>query len=315
MAAVFFDSIENYYQLYKRKVKSGHIYYAKYKLPNGLFTSGKSTGTGNREKAKQIAEQTIRNGDVISHQGISLERYAKDFFDWNGKWALDKRSSGDRVSQDQCKRYAALLESHILPRLGKNKLADISTVVIRDLKIYLYKEKSLSGSTINKVLSALKFILEFADDENLIREFPRINRARISPNRKSTLTHDEVKKLFSCTWEDQRVRIATLLSFTTGYRLSEILGIRLKDIMSDHITLTGSWCSERRSYKDGLKNVSPSRTVPIPESASHEIIDLTAQPPHSSKNSYLIYSALPHKPMEPRRVELGFYDALKKNWD
>jgi integrase len=314
MAAVFFDSIENYYQLYKRKVKSGQIYYAKYKLPNGLFTSGKSTGTGNREKAKQIAEQTIRNGDVISHQGISLERYAKDFFDWDGKWALDKRSSGDRVSQDQCKRYAALLENHIIPGLGKTNLVNISSVVIRDFKIHLYKDKDLSGSTINKVLSALKFILEFADDENLIREFPRISRARIIPNRKSTLSHDEVKKLFACTWEDQRVRVATLLSFTTGCRLSEILGIRLKDISSDHITLKGSWCYERRAYKEGLKNGMPSKTVSIPAFVADAILDVIAESPNKTKDSYLIYSALKNKPMEPRLVEERFLFCAQNDW-
>jgi integrase len=312
MAAVFFDSIENHYQLYRRKVKSGHIYYVKFRLPNGQFSSGKSTGTSNRDKAVRFAEESLKEDSFINHGGTSLWRYARDFFNWDGKWALDKRSSGDRVSQDQCKRYAALLENHIIPGLGKTNMADISSVVIRDFKIHLYKDKGLSGSTINKVLSALKFILEFADDENLIRQLPRISRAKIIPNRKGTLTHDEVKRLFAGIWEDQRVRVATLLSFTTGCRLSEILGIRLKDISSDHITLKGSWCYERRAYKDGLKNGMPSKTVSIPPTVSDAILDLIAESQYKTTDSYLIYSAIRGKPMEPRLVEKGFYTALKQ---
>jgi len=55
-----------------------------------------------------------------------------------------------------------LFNNHLIPVLGNVKLTATDKAIIKDFRNTLYK-KGYSGSTINKILSTLKAILEDAE--------------------------------------------------------------------------------------------------------------------------------------------------------
>lgn len=65
---------------------------------------------------------------------------------------------------------------HINRLLGKRYLTEIDTAAVRRFRNTLYKE-GYAGSTINKVLGALRAILEYAEEIHLLHGMTRIERA------------------------------------------------------------------------------------------------------------------------------------------
>ena len=301
------------FTLYKRTLKSGKkVFYAKFLNPDGTYTAGRSTGKSTRKAAELEAWDYISTGKIAKKQNYKLKEYATDFFDWNGQWALSKRSAGKRISEDQCKTNQGKTDLHIIKKIGNLYLTEIDTATVKRLRNDLFKD-GYSGSTINKVIGCLRAILETAEEDRLLRHLPRFERSGLNQKERGILTQAEVQELFNLEWKDKRVYAGNLISASTGFRLSEVLGIKRRNIKKGYIEITGSWSTRNRAYKDNLKNGQASRTVPIPESVQTVIDDLLLKSPFKDDDSYLLYCpGYPDKPIEHIEITRVFFEALKK---
>ena len=226
------------FTLYKRTLKSGKkVYYARFLRPNGTYTAGRSTKESNKKKAQLVAWNHLQTGNVTQKKNLTLKEFSENFFNWDNEWALSKRSAGRRLSAKQCSCNNSLIKLHINRLLGNRYLSEIDTAMIRRFRNTMYKE-GYAGSTINKALGALRAVLEYAEELHLLRGIPRIERAGLNQKEKGILTNDEVKKLFNLIWEDKRAYTANLIAASTGFRLSEILGLKIGNIQDEHIEIT-----------------------------------------------------------------------------
>jgi hypothetical protein len=227
------------FKLYKRSTRKNKlpVFYARFLQPDGTYTSGRSTGETNRKYAEIKAYEYLQTGKVVSVKNMKLKDFSNDFFDWDGEWAVSKRSSGLRISQEQCKRNESILSCHVNERLGDMYLADFDTALVRKFRNDLFRD-GFSGSTINKALGCLKSILESAEEQHLIRNMPRFQRASLQTKEKGILTLDEVTRLFADPWDDELTYVANLVAASTGFRLSEIRGIKRCNVLDGRIIIS-----------------------------------------------------------------------------
>ncbi|MCF7948730.1 MAG: site-specific integrase [Spirochaetaceae bacterium] len=299
------------FKIYQRTLKSGKkIFYVKYLKPDGTYTAGRSTGEYSSRKAEAVAWKQVQNSNAT---GIDrkMKDFSKGFFDWNGEWALSKRSGGRRLSKDQCEKNEQLLRNHVVRLLGDRYLSEFDTRVVRTFRNTMYSE-GYSGSQINKALGVLRALLEYADELYLLRGMPRIERAGLNQKEKGILTANEVRELFSLEWPDDVTFTANLVAAATGFRMSEVLGLRQRNVLDTHLEVTGAWV--KGTYREGTKNGQKSRKVPIPQSVQAEVQNLIETNPFGKDpERFLFFSyTSKEKPIQDKIVSEAFYSMMKK---
>ncbi len=300
------------FKFYKRSRKSKlPVYYARYLQPDGTYTAGRTTGETSRKKAEIVAWEHIQSGMVVSIHRMKLRDFSKSFFDWEEEWAVNKRAAGLRISPEQCQKNNSIVKTHVNRLLGNKLLAEFDTPMVRRFRNTLFRE-GFSGSTINKSLGCLKAILESAEEQHLLRNMPRFQRAALVCKERGILTLDEVNRLFSNPWGDELAYVANLVAASTGFRLSEIRGIRRCNIADEKITINGSFSSRSRSFKNQTKNGQKTRSVPIPPSVQVALLKImNTSPWKDDPESYVFYTPFSvDQPVEHNRITRAFFNAL-----
>jgi len=301
------------YVLYSRERKNGPVYYVKFKNPDGSWGTGKSTGLHNKKKAEAWAIQQLLNGDIpAAAANMTLKAFSKGFFQISGEWATDKKITGKRVTERQCSEKTSILENRIIPPLGEMDLSKIDKTTIKTFRNELFTQ-GLAGSTINKTLSCLKAILEAAEEKNIIRSVPKIERASARPRTsRGILSLEEVKKLFTEEWWDYRAMVMNLTAAVTGLRQGELLALQIKDFNDRYINVQRSWDQARRVMNETTKT-GRGRTIIIPGDLTEELIELINMNPWGGPEAFLFYStSLNDKPMDGKLVNKALYMALEK---
>jgi site-specific recombinase XerD len=105
---------------------------------------------------------------------------------------------------------------------------------IRRYQLYLVEQKHASASTLNVATSALKFLyrVTLGRDEP-VAKVPLAKRAKKLP---VVLSPGEVQRLLDAV-RDPRYRVALMLAYSAGLRLSEILALCVADIDSARMVL------------------------------------------------------------------------------
>jgi integrase len=310
------------FSIYPRKRKNGRpIFYAQFKNPDGSYTVAKSTGCTSRSASEKWCEEYLQKyGSPLPGREISLERYAKDFFIWTGKWATNKRVEGHRISERHCRDRADLMRIHVLPVFGHLVLSKIDKNVIRDFRNDFYS-RGYSSSLINKCLYALKTILETAEDEGLIQTVPIIKKVTTELKSKGILTIDEVNRLFAFQWMSKPIYChppkpqiigyaGNLLTASTGLRISELQAIRIQDLHLDdgYITIKHSWDNRLNKLNETTKT-GRERNIYIPGKVIQVIVNLlTAHPCPSDLSAYLFWGE--KKPKQKPAEKIVFIRSL-----
>ncbi|WP_319561799.1 tyrosine-type recombinase/integrase [Marispirochaeta sp.] len=312
------------FRLFKRKNQK--FYYARYLMPDGTYTAGRTTKQTTRKRAEAVAWEHCKAGKISAAAFTTIEDMARretdpetgeircHFFDWDGEHTLNKRSAGKRISRQQCGRYNEILERHIVKHLGGVRLQDIDTRTVRRFRNTLFKE-GYSGSTINKILGCLKALINAADEMHLIRYNVRIERAAIKNKARGVLTQAEVQRLFAEPWStDPRAYAASMLSAAAGLRLGEIQGLHIEDIEPGRVTVRGVWSDSIGGYRPGTKNGQETRSVPIPETVSTAIQKcISMNPWGDDPQEYVFFSTTkPGRPANDTVLTEPFYKALAK---
>lgn len=144
----------------------------------------------------------------------------------------------------------------VIEKVGKK----ISDLTFKDIEKYIryLSEINLEDSTIERNLSSIKTFFRFLESRELIKHNP----AELVPFRKrskkipSYLDEDEVTELIGV--ERERDKMAIILLYGCGLRISELEKLKLQDISGDFLKIQG---------KGGKW-----RVVPIPESVK-EFLD------------------------------------------
>jgi integrase len=310
------------FNLYARKKKSGKsVYYVRFKKSDGLYTTALSTGCTSKLAAREWAENHLIDiGIPVTGRNVTFKEFSKNFFDWDGTWALNKRSQGLRLSKSHCLYTAKTVEKHVLPVFGNTNLADIDKLKIRDFRNTLFKQ-GWSGSLINKALYAIKIILDAAEERGYIKGVPKIEKAVEKPKIKGILTIDEVRELFTQPWmtntyperEQLHGFVGNLLACVSGLRLGEIQGLLLSDlhIEDGYITVRRSWnrilCHLNETTKNGK-----IRNILIPSYAASQVERLVKENPGQSPDSFLFFSFINSQPVDSKVFINSFFNALKK---
>ena len=209
-------TVKKPFSLYTRTPKNGKpVYYVKYRLPDGSWGTGRSTGQNSKYRAEAHCIEYLQTGGIVAKEKVTLEEYSRNFFQWTGRWAIDKRVRGLRLRERQCIELDRTLKNLVLPVIGNMRLTDIDRSVIKNFRNNLFN-KNYAGSTINHALLIIKAILEAAEEQSLIRGIPRIDRAANNTKHKGILTIDETKSLFKAEWADFRAYTASLLAAASG---------------------------------------------------------------------------------------------------
>jgi len=136
--------------------------------------------------------------------------------------------------------YEQRLTDHVVPALGRRKLADLSTADLRGL-IDVLRGKKLAPSTINGTLVALGSALRFGVKRGMIPSSPMASLDRDDrPGGSRTtepryLDDKQVDKLLICAGDSFRAVLATCAN---GLRIGETLGLRWSDVDFDKKTIT-----------------------------------------------------------------------------
>ena len=145
--------------------------------------------------------------------------------------------------------YKSYYETYILPRIGKIKLNQISTVMCQQLLTDLYTDgrirnretrgNGLSAKTVKDIKIALQTCLQKAVDEEIIQKNP-VKKVQLPKDEKKemqTLSADDLGA-FLQEAKDSGCYEFYLLELTTGLRLGEILALTWDDFNEKEKTIT-----------------------------------------------------------------------------
>ena len=148
------------FSLFLRPRRRGRpVYYARFRQDDDSWASGVSTGQTVRALAEGWATTEVKQRREQAEQQ-QLQRKANvtfgafagvDFFNYDGRWALDRRASGKRLSARQCKEKLQTFDKHVLPVLGEVKLNQVNRALLKDFRNGMFSA-GYSGSTINRAL-------------------------------------------------------------------------------------------------------------------------------------------------------------------
>lgn len=113
-------------------------------------------------------------------------------------------------------------------------------------------EKGLSNRTVSRKISCLRSFFKWLMNEGKIEQNPmlRIRGPKVEKRlpqfvKESEISAMRIEQLFAANFEGIRDRLMFELFYQTGVRLSELIGLQVKDVSSDSIKVLGKRNKER----------------------------------------------------------------------
>jgi len=181
---------------------------------------------------------------------------------------------------------------------------EITKRLIRRYLAHLY-EKKASNRTVLRRLSSLRSFFKYAMREKLVAENPleEIDSPKKEKRLPVSITYDQVQILFAqpdlSNYLGYRDRAIMELFYSSGLRLSELVGMNRKDFDSKNLVLN--------IYGKGKK----MRQAPITETAAQWICDYLSHPERDEKDSQAIFLNKWGKRLSARSVDRNFAAYLK----
>jgi len=210
----------------------------------------------NYDTSPYIREKRLHGQRIGKMKAIDSTRHIKY---WKLYFGEEKRL-GEMTRADLRDFSLWLAEYKVLPKkklkkAGSGKKNESSGSASSD------KPKYLAAGSINKVILSGTLPLKWAAYHNEIPFDPGKGLMKFSGPARSRgiLQEKEVKVLFEVAWKEERAKIASMLSMTTGLRAGEVLALQLVDIGEDRLFINHSW-----SWADGLKCTKTGKTRVVP---------------------------------------------------
>ncbi|RCL76867.1 MAG: integrase [Flavobacteriales bacterium] len=132
-----------------------------------------------------------------------------------------------------------------------SEFADLSSAFIRSWIVYLI-EGGMKNKSVNRKLASLRTFYKWLRKEGLVDRSP-MTKVQGPKNEKhlpvfakeSELLPSKIEELFSDDYSGKRDALMLELFYQTGIRLSELIGLTLKDIQGNQIKVLGKRNKER----------------------------------------------------------------------
>ena len=170
----------------------------------------------------------------------------------------------ERSTIDQYRQHTRL---HILPRIGKLKLAKLTGKDVEHFRDRLLNgDKALSRAHARKVLVSLKSLLKVAHCGHVTADVSIGKSQR--DERKLEIGRDiptpgEIKRLIEATGNNAKLRALLLTAALTGLRASELRGLRWSDVDLKAEELHVRQRADRYGAIGAPKTKESRRTVPL----------------------------------------------------
>ena len=202
--------------------------------------------------------------DHKTREDITLSTYAAGFWKPDAPFAVDRAAHGRAVSNGYLDVAESYTRVHLLPTWGAWKLRDLTAKRLDAWVINLHRRGELAPATINKLIQALRTILERAVEDDWISENPaeRVRTIRAQRPSRSILTPSEVLTLLAGPepWDDYRHYAINVLAAATGLRMGEVRALLVDNVKPDHIEVRRSW---EEGYGPRQPKAESARDIPI----------------------------------------------------
>lgn len=209
--------------------------------------------------------------------------------------------------------YESNIRLHLIPRIGKRRLAKLSA---RDIRLMVDKMRAdgRKPRSIQYVHATLRAALEHAYREELVpRNVAKIVRVEqpVPLKPRDPLSVDEARKLLDMV-KDHRCRALWVLLIMLGLRRSEICGLRWEHVNFENATLRIEQSVQRVDGKLRelpTKTRRSTRTVPLPARCLYALADhhsalqaAAGQPGRPWRPTGYVFATGNGTPLEPRNL-------------
>lgn len=287
------------FSLLARKRKNGKTtYYVRWKQPDGTYTTAKSTGCTTKKTAEEYCiNLQIEKGDrhyFYDSNGVTLGDYSRGFYDYpDGRYFTFSEAGRAHATYKKTE-----FENHVLPYFRDYRLDDITKAEIRKFCLDLVKNKNLAKRTISRVLQTLRPILEYAEEDEIIRNVPTFIKPQeltlCKPKiKRDTLSDAEYRQLFNAElWDNPLLYVVNITAAVTGMRRAELAGLQIQDIMCVDGVYT---VNVSRAFEYHFRELKPpkngkERSFEITPILARLLFSIIEQNPYKQPNSFLFYS-------------------------
>ena len=301
------------YTIHKRPTsrRNRSIYYAHFRDPKtGRRQSAISTGCTRRDDAVRWCERHLASArDQVEH--ITFADYAAGFWQPDAAYATARIAHGYSCSKGYLEIAEGNTRNHLIPVWGDTRLSELTPRDLDAWIVALRREGELAPATVNKVLQALRTILEQAVADGWLKENPAavVKPVRAESTERGILTPTEVVRLLAnpAAWGDFRQYTINLFAVATGARMGEVRGLLVENVKADHVQIRHSW-----EEKHGLKPPKYNNIRDVPVSA--RVAEALGRVIAETRPETLVFygSAGQNSPMSKSLIEKRFYQALER---
>lgn len=236
------------------------------------------------------------------------------FEDIATKWLAQKKII---IKQSTYAKYLQTINKHLLPQLKEMTISDLEKYNYNDLVSELMED--LSAKTVKDIVSILKSILVYANDEyNSNIKIKRIISPKLQNENVAVISNREKGKLESyCLKNNTLKSIGIIICLNTGMRIGEICSLKWKNIDLDkkliYVKTTMQRIKDEKINKtkviiDKPKTAKSIRAIPI----SNKLYEILLPLKNKYKDEYFFLTGNSEKFVEPRAYQYEFKRILKK---
>jgi len=259
----------------KIKRKKGLSYRARVTLPNGQRTSKTFSKKIDAEKWKRQMLYQIQTGVIHGNRLNTRLTFAEVV----GLWfkAKIKFSKSPRTIAN----YKGDIRKHLLPPLGTLPIQKIEKAH-GDQLVSRMREAGYASKTINKLITLLKQVLNYAVDEQLLFVNPlaRYPSLRELPREDTFLSEKEIQQLLVGNNREWILPVL-VLALNTGTRRGELMGL-----CWDRVNFESGFIEVTRNLtREGLQETTKShkkRVVPMNQVVRDLLMSLMREQKHPS---------------------------------
>lgn len=304
--------------LYKR------VYAGDYRKLNNLPSDDYWTEKRIMDLAIKALEKGLIEMSERNKVSLSFIEYATRIwtFEDSPRVARLNREKSGSIHKSHADDVLGALKKHAFPCLPANLLLDKFTFVqaegIKDNML----SQGISNSTINKVMSGIRLVLDEAFRTGIINtnEAERIKNVRPDSDSYGIITKTEIQKLleylddtFPAGTYDRYRYLTVAVALQSCAREGEIIALRPSRLLRHDtfytLDIVSSW-NDREGEKTP-KNGKARESV-ISLDLGEELFEYAKSNPYQKDDGYIFFSeADPSKPLDKDTVRYGFYEGLE----
>ena len=243
------------------------------------------------------------------------------YSDWLKQWLDDYVKPTTKIRTYN--RYKEIAEQHIIPRLGKYDLDELSVSILQHYITELLQNgnlitgEGLAVNSVNSVINVLQNSLRTAYNIGIAKEYEadKLKRPKAEEKLVECFSVSEQRMIERAVLDSKKDKmIGILLCLYSGLRIGELLALEWKDVdLQNGILLVSKSCHDGKDKNGKFTRITESpktscsmRTIPI----SKQMLSILKTMKKKSRSTYVISNG--EKPITVRAYQRSFETLLKK---